>query len=238
MSAPPIELIGRLGEYFASKWLKNQGFEVRRFEDLYLKLKFPQLSKSNVEEPIPEPERRRRLEQSYETRIPILEARLTEAENNPNASQKVKNWVKQERPHLEYMKKARDDLKAGRPLESITEYPPEYLAVLKRYHAEPWRVYEEISDKDEAQEFLGGRLDDFMKYTDECERISRAELGGSMNPDIVAKKAESFYLVEVKANTGSLAPLQRRALELAGAYGFETKVIRVKIEPSCEEEAI
>ena len=130
MSAPPIELIGRFGEYFASKWLKKQGFELRSFFDVYMKLKFPALSKTNIEEPIPEPERRRRLVDSYETRIPILEARLIEAENNPNASQKVKNWIKQERPHLRFMKQALSEVKGGRPLESITEYPPEYLPAL------------------------------------------------------------------------------------------------------------
>ena len=178
MSAPPIELIGRFGEYFASKWLKKQGFEVRRFLDFQLQLTL----QIGVEEYVPEPERRRRLVDSYESRIPMLEERLIEAEHAANVSQKVKNWIKQERDHLIHMKQALIDVKEGRPLESITEYPTEYPASLTGYHSEPWRLYEDVPSKDEAPEFLGAKADDLVKYMDECHGIARAELGGSIFP--------------------------------------------------------
>ena len=231
--APPVELIGRFGEYFASKWLEKEGFELRRFRDL--QLKFSPALQDGIEEYVPEPERRRRLVESYETRIPILEGRLIEAEHAANVSQKVKNWITREREHLKHMKQALIDVKEGRRLESITEYPTQYPVARKRYHSEPWRVFEEVPNKDEAREFLGPRVDNFTKYMDECERIRRAEFGGPMYPDIVAKKEGDVYLVEVKANGGRLAPLQRRALELAAKFGFKTKVIRVKFEANCEE---
>lgn len=237
MSAPPAELIGRFGEFFASKWLKKQGFEVRRFLDFQLKLAFDNSLQIGMEEYVPEPERRRRLIQSYESRIPMLETRLIEAEQAANVSQKVKNWITLEREHLKHMKQALIDVKEGRPLESISEYPTQYLPSLRGLHSEPWRVHEELASKDKAREFLNTKADDFVKYVDECNGIAKAELRGSMYPDIVAKKDGDIYLVEVKANTGRLAPLQRRALELAAKYGFKTKVIRVTFEASCQEEA-
>ncbi len=238
MSAPPAELIGRFGEYFASKWLKKKGFEVRRFLDFQMKLTFATSLQNGIEEYIPEPERRRRLMDSYESRIPMLEARLIEAEQAANVSQKVKNWITQEREHLKHMKQALINVKEGQPLESITEYPTQYPTSLRGLHSEPWRVYEDVASKDEAREFLGVKVDDFMKYIEECRGIARGELDGSMYPDIVAKKDGDIYLIEVKANTGRLKPLQQCALELGTKYGFKTKVIRVKFESSCEEEVV
>lgn len=234
MTAPPAELIGRFGEYFASQWLKKDGFEVRRFWDFYLQLKPSGIQQFEMEEFVPEAERRRRLTDSYTARIQNLETRLVEAERQTNLSQKVKNWVSYEREHLRQMKQALTDLNEGKPLESITEYPTEYPASLR--YPEPWRVYEDVKTDAEAREFLGARVDDFMKYLDECDSLSKAEQGGTMFPDIVGKKNGELYLIEVKANTGRLAPLQRKALQTAAKYGFKTRVIRVSFSAECSEE--
>ena len=57
-------------------------------------------------------------------------------------------------------------------------------------------------------------------------------------PDIVAKRGDDLYVIEVKANTAVLPPLQRTALDLARKYGFHPKVIhaRLTIQADCEEE--
>jgi predicted RecB family endonuclease len=97
---------------------------------------------------------------------------------------------------------------------------------------------EEVDVESEARVFLGQMSDAFVKYVDECESLSRTELGGTISPDIVAKKDGDIYLVEVKANEAKLAPLQRRALGIAAKYGFKAKVVRVIFEAHCSEEEV
>lgn len=235
MTVPPAELIGRFGEHFASQWLKKQGYDIRSFWDLYVKLKYGTL---DAQQPIPEDELRRRMVQSLEARIPGLGRQLSEAEALPSPSRKVKNWIERERLHLPMMVQALADLRIGKPLKDIREEPNGYLdARLRAYHPE-WQLYQEVDSEAEAREFLGARTDDFLKYLDECNALSREQLGGTMSPDIVARKDGDIYLVEVKANEAELAPLQRRALDLAAKYGFKTKVVRVRFEARCEEEGV
>ena len=238
MTAPPTQLIGQFGEYFASQWLKKDGYEVRRFWDFYLKLKYGTISPYEMEEPIPEEEERRRSIESLEARIPQLEERLKWAEGQTNPKQKVKNWITYEREHLRLMRQALTDLKDGKPLQSITEDSTSYPATLRHHHPEPWQLYEEVATDSEARQFLGPTADAFMKYLDECESLSKTELGGTMFPDIVAKKDGNIYIVEVKANDATLAPLQRRALDLAAEHSFRTKVIRVRFDAHCAEEEV
>lgn len=234
MTAPPAELIGRFGEYFASQWLRKDGFEVRRFLDFHQQLRPSSvIQQFEMEEFVPEDERRRRLTDSYTARIQNLEMRLAEAEQQTNLSQKVKNWVAYEREHLHQMKQALADVKEGKPLDTITEYPTEYPAGLR--YPEPWRVYEEVKSDAEAREFLGAKVEDFMKYLDECASLE-AEQDRTMWPDIVAKKNGELYIIEVKANTGRLALLQRKALQIAAKYGFKTRVIRVRLSAECSED--
>ncbi len=237
MTAPPAELIGRFGEYFASQWLKRDGYEVRRFWDFYLKLKYGSDKADKMEEPIPPDELRRRRIESLEARIPLLEGRLTWAADQANPRQKVKNWIAFESEHLNLMKKALADLKAGKPVVEVSEFPEESPSPLRNYR-EPWLLYEEVATDAEARAFLGPMLEPFLKYLDECENLSKAELGGTMLPDIVAKKDGAVWVVEVKANDAKLAPLQRKALDLAAKHRFTTKVIRVRFDAHCSEEEV
>lgn len=227
MTAPPAELIGRLGEHFGSEWLKGQGYESRNFWNLRLKLDLEK------REPISKDELRNRWIPSLDARILSLEERLPEAEKIPNPSMKIKDWIEQERPHLRMMKQALEDLKSGKPIDEINEYPEGYQGPRHEWPTERY------TDPD-THDFLGKQLHHFLEYIDECNAVSREHLGGTMFPDFVAKKESDFYLVEVKANEAELAPLQRRGLELAGKHGFKTKVIRVrlKVEAHCEEESI
>lgn len=229
-------MIGEFGEYFASRWLTKQGFEVRGFWNFYLKLKFGTHRLYEIQAPLPEDERRRRGTQSLETRIPILDKQLAEVSAQANPSRKVKVWIVRESEHLRLMKQALADLKEGKPLDSIHEYPTEFL--LNRNPPERWQLYDEVATESDAREFLGPSADAFMNYLEECEIIAKTELGGTMSPDILAKKDGKIYVVEVKANQAVLQPLQRRALDLAAKYGFQTKVIRVKFDAHCSEEAV
>ncbi len=223
----PAILIGQLGEQFASKWLKEQGYEIRGFWDLRIKLDQEKM------EPISKDELRNRWIPSLDARILSLEERLPELERIPNPTKKVKEFIEQERPHLTMMKRALEDLKSGKPIEQINEYPDGYRGPR---HAWPTERYTDP----EIHDFLGDHLHPFLEFTDECNVLSRERLGGTMFPDYVAKRGNAFYLVEVKANEAELAPLQRRALELAAKHGFKTKLVRVnlKLEAHCKEEPI
>lgn len=227
LTAPPAELIGGLGEHFASQWLKEQGYEIRTFWSLRLKLDLEK------KKPISQDELRVRWIPSLEARILSLDKRLPEAEKISNPTKKVKNWIEQERPHLKMMKHALNDLKNGKPIEDISEYPEDYHGPRRLW---PLETYTDP----ETHDFLGSHIHHFLEYIDECNTLAKEHLGGTMLPDFVAKRENDFYLVEVKANEAELAPLQRRALELAAKYDFKTKIIRVhlKLEGHCEEEPI
>ena len=228
MFTSPAQHIGALGEHFASNWLKKQGYEIRGFWDLRIKL-----DKEN-KKPISKDELRIRWTQSLDARILSLEVQLPQLEKIHNPTKTVKDFIEQERPHLTMMKQALEDLKNGRPIEEINEYPDSYSGPRTRGLPTPTEGHTDP----ETHAFLGNQLHPFLEFMDECSALSREHLGGTMYPDYVGKKENEFYLIEVKTNEAELAPLQRRALELAGKHGFKPKLIRVrvKVEASCEEE--
>lgn len=232
VSSPPINLIGRFGEYFAAIWLNKNGYEIRGYSGLQLALRFE--NEVGGEPPLPEEEFRRRRIESLTGRIPHLDHDIRLVEISKEAA-RHRRWISNHKEKLARMRKALEDLKSGKPLSNIED--PE----ARRTGVAPWRIYgDQDLEAAEAQRFLGSKTDDFLKYDEECFSFSREEgrTNGTTYPDIVAIKGGDYFLVEVKANDASLAPLQRKALEIGKKYGFKPKVLRVKFEAKCEEEAI
>lgn len=227
---PPIQLIGKFGEYFAAKWLEEKEYEIKGYSDLRLALD-PGL-RDDLPPPLPEEEYRRRRIESLAGRIPHLEANIREIEKSPEAH-RHKRWITNHKQKAELMKKALEDLRAGKPISEITDPEGE------RTYRDPYRVYQEQEVEEvEAKQFLVGKTKDFQKYDEECEALSREERSpeAAVLPDIVAKKGREYLFVEVKANDATQTELQRKAFLLASKYGFKTMLLRVKIEAHCAEE--
>jgi hypothetical protein len=67
-------------------------------------------------------------------------------------------------------------------------------------------------------------VDDMISY----KRTTKdgSDLGGLI--DLIAKRGEELFLVEVKSADSRLIPLQTRALDLARKHGIKTTILRVK----------
>jgi hypothetical protein len=67
-------------------------------------------------------------------------------------------------------------------------------------------------------------VDDLISY--KKTRNDGSDLGGLI--DLIAKRGEELFLVEVKSADSRLIPLQNRALDLARKHGIKTTILRVR----------
>ena len=239
--------LGQFGETFARQWLSSRGYEVRHALTLAVDLESVEGSyQLNKDEFLSEEQYRSRRMQSLADRIPVVEKKILSVETSMSAS-RHRRWVEKQRAHLDQLKRALNDLRAGKKLEDIDDpergWGPSSL---------PWSIYRKNlhMKREEARTFLGPKSEDSLEYM-----RAKGELA-----DFLAKRGGQYYIVEVKTNTSELTTgkegwrmrldshtnkaeevyrtSQKEGLHKAKEFGFNPMLVRVRLEADCREEPL
>jgi hypothetical protein len=91
------------------------------------------------------------------------------------------------------------------------------------------QLWEELLEE-RGPVFADRRVKEFVDDLIEYKKIKgdRLDLGGEI--DLIAKRGEELWLVEVKSANSRLIPMQIRALELARKHGIKTSILRVRFD--------
>jgi len=126
----------------------------------------------------------------------------------------------------------------------VTAYFPEgmhkriggrLISVLKWIHKDLTDPLFEPEEKriKELENFLGNRLEDFSQYMEKLGVIGKRPMADReylYTPDLVAKKNQELYIIEVKVNTGKFdSEKEKRGFMLARDYGFIPMLITLKV---------
>ena len=104
----------------------------------------------------------------------------------------------------------------------------------KEYYSQNLKMYEESIK--EVKDFFGDKLEDFINYLKTLGLITKngsLEVYGkrTYTPDLIAKKNDEIYIIEVKANSGDLnhKPERVKALLSAREYGLIPLIVHINI---------
>jgi hypothetical protein len=104
----------------------------------------------------------------------------------------------------------------------------------------------------QLREFFGEKFDDFWNYMNSIGVFGKEGIVGAVrispkicyehvySPDLVVKKGNEIYIVEVKANTGNLKPKSKRIQGLLSArkFGLIPLVVHLNIDISASDFSI
>ena len=80
-----------------------------------------------------------------------------------------------------------------------------------------------------AEDFLGSKRQNFIELNKACDKIYSGKEHRRRRFDLVAKKEDKYYIVEVKTNKAQLNKWQREALQLSKKFGFIPMLVRTKV---------
>lgn len=81
----------------------------------------------------------------------------------------------------------------------------------------------------DLKEFFGEKFKDFKKYVGNLGLFKEA---GNViySPDLVAKKENQIYVIEVKTNSGKLTEKKREGLVSAKRFGFVPVIVNIDVD--------
>jgi hypothetical protein len=90
----------------------------------------------------------------------------------------------------------------------------------------------------EGASFFGDKHQEFERYVKAIQppkpKNDEPMSYQSYSPDLIAKKGQKIYVIEIKANTSNLSKLQRKALEIAPKFDFIPLLLKVKVTTKAE----